>query len=132
MYQIRKGWPADSAIDEAVKAKAGEEVTPGMVVTVADGEVSVADYTGAAAATDPMPAFLIGHEKFTDSFTALMSQCVIEVDSEHYDAGTYTAGDLLTAKAGKFSAAGSSKVIGRVLKFDAAAGLMRINFFESN
>lgn len=131
-YNVRKAWPAEAAIDEIVVPAEGAEIAEGMIVTVADGEAKVADFTGTASPTDPMPAFLIGYEKVKKSYTALMHQCVIEVDAEHYDAGTYKGGDLLTAKAGKFSAAGTSKVIGRVLKFDASTGQMRVNFFESH
>ena len=53
------------------------------------------------------------------------------MDSDYFDAGTYAAGDLLTAKNGKFSAAGTSKVIGRVLNYDATNGRMRLMWFAA-
>lgn len=131
MYDVRKGWPAEAAIDEMVKADTGEEITDGLIVTVENGKAKVANFTGAAADTDPMCAFIIGKENVSGMLTALMSQAIIEVDAEHYDAGTYNSGDALTAKAGKFSAAGSSKVLGRVLTFDVASGLMRLMWHEA-
>lgn len=131
MYQIRKGWPSNGAIDEVLTAAAGETVTDGMIVTVADGQATPANFTAAAAASDPMVAFIIGVEQVRGTLTGLMSQCVIEVDTEHYEAGTYAANDALTAKNGKFAAAGSSKAIGRVLSYDAASGRMRIMWHEA-
>ena len=131
MYQIRKGWPSNGAIDEVLTAATGETITDGMIVTVADGKATPANFTSAAADTDPMVAFIIGIEHVRGTHTGLMSQCIIEVDAEHYEAGTYNANDPLTARGGKFAAAGSSKVIGRVLKYDATSGLMRIMWHEA-
>ena len=131
-YQIRKGWPAQSAIDEALLAADGQKITNGMIVTVSEGKCKVANFTNAASPTDPMTAFVISNEQLRGTFTGIMSQCVIEVDKDHYDVGAYKANDPLTAKAGKFSAAGSSKVVGRVLSFDAASGIMRIMWFAAH
>ena len=131
MYNIRKGWPTDAAIDEVLTAAAGQTVEEGMVVTVVNDQAAPANFTAAAADSDPMCAFLIGHEQVKGTFTGIMSQCVIEIDADHYAAGTYAAGDYLTAKDGKFAPAGSSKALGRVIKFDAASGLMRLMWFES-
>jgi len=129
-YDIRKGWPADSAIDEIFVADTGQVIEEGMIVTVADGKASVANFTSAAADTDPMVAFVIGCEHIRKNYTGIMSQCVIEVDAAHYEAATYAAGDLLTAKAGKFAKAGTSKAIGRVLSM-SPAGVMRLMWFEA-
>jgi hypothetical protein len=131
MYDIRKGWPAEAAIDEVLTAANNQTVAEGMIVTVADGKATPANFTAQAAASDPMAAFLIGHEKVRGTFTGLMSQCIIEVDAEHYEAGSYAPGDVLTAKNGKFAPAGNSKVLARVLKFDAASGLMRLMWHEA-
>lgn len=135
MYQIRKGWPSNGAIDEVLTPATGEvlgeTVKEGMVVTVVDRKAAPANFTAAAADSDPMCAFTIGIEHVRDTLTGLMSQCVIEVDAEHYEAGTYAPGDALTAKNGKFAAAGSSKVLGRVLSFDATSGLMRLMWHEA-
>lgn len=133
MYQIRKGWPSQGAIDEVLMAKPGETITDGMVAAIdtATGKLIPANYTGAAADTDPMPAFIIGVERVKGTITGIMSQCVIEVDASHYEADTYAIGDFLTAKAGKFAKAGSSKAIGRVMQFDATSGLMRLMWHES-
>ena len=129
MYDIRKGWPADAAVDEVLVAAPNETITDGMIVTVADGKASKANFTGAAADTDPMCAFIIGYEYVKGTFTGMMSQCIIEVDAQHYAAGTYAAGDYLTAKDGKFAPAGTSKALGRVLKFES--GIMRLMWFEA-
>lgn len=130
-YDIRKGWPSQAAVDESFKADKGQDIKQGMIVTVADGLARVANFTGAAAPTDPMCAFVFGHEDLTKSFTGLMSQGVIEVDADFYEAGTYHAGDPLTAKNGKFAPAGSSKVLGRVLSFDAGTTHLRIMWHEA-
>jgi len=130
MYDIRKGWPSQGAIDEVLVAATGETITDGMIVSVAGGKASKANFTAAAAATDPMCAFIIGYENVKGTFTGIMSQCIIEVDADHYAAGTYNPGDALTAKDGKFAAAGTSKVLGRVLSVDAS-GIMRLMWHEA-
>lgn len=132
MYNVRKGWPSNAAIDEVLKADTGAEVTDGMIVTVTDGKIKPANFTAAAQATDPMCAFVISHEKVRGTYTGLMHQIVIEVDNAHYAADTYAANDALTAKDGKFAkASAGEKVLGRVLKYDATSGLMRVMWHEA-
>lgn len=132
MYNVRKGWPSNAAIDEVLKADTGATITDGMIVTVTDGKIVPANFTAAAAATDPMCAFVIGYEKVRGTYTGLMHQIVIEVDKDHYTADTYAANDQLTAKDGKFAkAAAGEKVLGRVLKYDATSGLMRVMWHEA-
>lgn len=125
MYQIRKGWPAQAAIDEVFKAALGETLAEGMIVYVKDHEASVSDTTG-------VPCFVIGQEPARKTWTGLMSQCVIECDAEHYVPGTYAAGDYLVAEAGKFNAGGTKETgLARVLAYDAVSGVMRVLWFES-
>jgi len=133
MYNIRKGWPSNAAIDEVLMADTGATVTDGMIVTVTDGKIAPANFTAAAAATDPMCAFVIGYEKVRGTYTGLMHQIVIEIDKDHYAADSYAANDRLTAKDGKFAKVTGTgeKVLGRVLKYDAASGLMRVMWHEA-
>lgn len=130
MYNIRKGWPSQGAVDEVLTADTGQTITEGMIVTVTDGKASVANFTGAASKNDPITAFIMGHEDVRKTFTGIMSQCVIEVDAEYYQAGTYNSGDYLTAKEGKFALANNEKVIGRVLTFKD--GILRLMMYESH
>ena len=51
MYNVRKGWPSNAAIDEVLKADTGATITDGMIVTVTDGKIAPANFTAAAAAT---------------------------------------------------------------------------------
>ena len=114
MYNVRKGWPSNAAIDEVLKADTGAVISDGMIVTVTDGKIKPASFPAAAQATDPMCA------------------CVIEVDNAHYAADTYAANDALTAKDGKFAkASAGEKVLGRVLQYDATSGLMRVMWHEA-
>lgn len=133
MYNIRKGWPADSAIDEAVSAATGQTIVDGQIVTVANGQISLANFTAAAAATDGIPGFVIGKENVRNKYTVILSQCVIEIDSDHFATGTYTAGTRLTAANGKFSpvTATGEKAVGRVLAYDATNSKMRVLFFAA-
>lgn len=124
MYNVRKGWPSNAAIDEVLKADTG--------AVISDGMIKPASFTAAAQATDPMCAFVIGHEKVRGTYTGLMHQIVIEVDNAHYAADTYAANDALTAKDGKFAkASAGEKVLGRVLQYDATSGLMRVMWHEA-
>lgn len=133
MYNIRKGWPSNAAIDEVLMADTGATVTDGMIVTVTDGKIAPANFTVAEVATDPMCAFIIGHEQVRGTYTGLMHQIVIEIDKDHYAADSYAANDRLTAKDGKFAKVTGTgeKVLGRVLKYDAASGLMRVMWHEA-
>lgn len=133
MYNIRKGWPSNAAIDEVLMADTGATVTDGMIVTVTDGKIAPANFTAAEATTDPMCAFIIGHEQARGTYTGLMHQIVIEIDKDHYAADSYAANDRLTAKDGKFAKVTGTgeKVLGRVLKYDAASGLMRVMWHEA-
>lgn len=124
MYNVRKGWPSNAAIDEVLKADTG--------AVISDGKIKPASFTAAAQATDPMCAFVIGHEKVRGTYTGLMHQIVIEVDNAHYAADTYAANDALTAKDGKFAkASAGEKVLGRILQYDATSGLMRVMWHEA-
>lgn len=132
MYQIRKGWPSNGAIDEVFKAKVDSsgvtaELSEGMIVTVKQHEAEPA----ASAGDDAALAFVIGHEQARGTWTGLLSQCVIECDADHYDASeTYAAGDKVTVTSGKFAPAGSSGVaVGRVLAYDAP--MLRVLWYES-
>lgn len=131
MYQIRKGWPAEAAIDEVLLAKDGASIEDGMIVSLKEGKAVPANYTDAAQASDPLAAFVIGKEGVAGTFTGLMSQAIMEVDTAHYEAASYKSGDALTAKNGKFAPAGSSKVLARVMTFDAASGLLRLMWHEA-
>lgn len=127
MYQIRKGWPSNGAIDEVFQADAGEELAEGMIVAVKQHKAEVASSADDSAAL----AFVIGHEQARNTWTGLMSQCVIECDAAHYvDTDTYTAGDKVTVSNGKFALAGSSAAaVGRVLAFDDP--MLRVLWYES-
>ena len=128
MYDIRKGWPSNGAIDEVLAAAPGETVTDGMIVSVTDLKAKPADFS---SGRDGIPAFIIGKEDVRGTFTGIMSQCVIEVDAEHYVAGSYAAGDHVTAQGGKFAAGTEANAVGRVLSFDAVSGRLRVLWFEA-
>ena len=113
MYQIRKGWPSDHALDETVKAEVGATVTEGMIAALSDG------YAKPAEEDDELVSFIIGAEPMTGTLTALLGGFIVEVDDAHYVPGSYAAKDKLYAAAGKFTktATGTSPVvIGQVLR----------------
>lgn len=133
MYQIRRGWPSNAALDEIFEAATGQTIADGMIVTLTAGKATPATYAAAAAVTDPVPAFVIGLEKVKGKITGLLSQCIIEVDAQHYASASYASGDMLTANNGKFSkvTATGEKAIARVLSMDASTGIMRLLWFAS-
>jgi hypothetical protein len=130
MYNVIKGWPSNAALDFTTKPKAGVTVKEGDVVMMgkgADANVAVAgNFTTAAAVTDNAPAFVIGADSMSGNVTALMGRFIVEIDAVHYAAASYAAGDVLTAKAGKFAKATTETVIGKVLTFNATTGIMTI------
>lgn len=136
MYQIRKGWPSNGAIDEVFQAgevnSAPAELAEGMIVAVKQGKAVPAVSYAAGTAIGAL-AFVIGHEQARKTWVGLMSQCVIECDADHYDASaTYAAGDKVTVTNGKFAAISSSEEpVGRVLSYDATTGILRVLWYES-
>lgn len=133
MYNIRRGWPSNGALDEVFEPAPGQVVTDGMVVTLTGGKASPATFDAAAAPTDPPAAFVIGVDPLSGRRTGLLSACVIELDAAHYETGVYVANDLLTAKAGKFAkAAAGEKILARVLAFDPTSNRMRVLWHAAN
>lgn len=127
-YNIRKGWPCDGALDENLMPADDAAKKAGIIVALnSDGKVVVAD---AIAADGPLCGFNIGVEKVTGAVTTLMNDCIIDMDAEHYEAGTYAPNDALSAVAGKFGPAGSNKVLARVIKFEN--GILRVKWFSAN
>lgn len=127
-YNIRKGWPCHGALDENLMPANTDAFKEGIIVALnADGKVEVAD---AVAADGPMCGFNIGVEKVTGAVTTLLNDCIIDMDAEHYVAGTYNSNDALSASAGKFGPAGSNKVLARVISFKN--GILRVKWFSAN
>ena len=127
-YNIRKGWPCHGALDENLMPANTDAFKEGIIVALnADGKVEVAD---AVAADGPMCGFNIGVEKVTGAVTTLLNDCIIDMDAEHYVAGTYNPNDALSASAGKFGPAGSNKVLARVISFKN--GILRVKWFSAN
>ncbi len=126
MYQIRKGWPSNGAIDEVFQADTGETLAEGMIVAVKQHKATVAATNAGTASL----AFVIGHEAQRNTWTGLLSQCVIECDADHYkDTDTYAAGDYVTVTNGKFAKGTSDNAVGRVLAYDAP--MLRVLWYES-
>lgn len=131
-YQIVKGWPSLGAIDESIEAATGVTLTNGAVAAVnTDGEGILANFNVNGSDAGLTAAFLIDNDSVREGFfTGLLSECVIEVDADHYEAGTYTAMDTLSASGGKFEAIAATgddrPVLAKVLKAPGSDGLMRV------
>lgn len=131
-YQIVKGWPALGAIDESIEAATGVTLAAGKIAAINDdGDGILADFNVNGSDAGLTAAFLIDHDSAREGFfTGLISECVIEVDADHYEAGTYKAGDTLTADGGKFDGIAATSddrpVIAKVLKEPDTQGIMRV------
>ncbi len=127
-YEIRKGWPSNAALDEPISAVDGTELV--------DGTVAILDSTtgkwktgavNSASGKGALHAFIIAKEDLRYTYVGLLSDAIIEVDSDHYTGTTFKAGDPLSAdENGKFVAAGSNAVIGKVINFDPVSKHMRL------
>lgn len=132
MYNIIKGWPSDGALDFTAAPKVGVALAEGKVAMLgkgADANLAVlGNFTTAAATTDNVAGFVIGVDTMSGNITALMGQFILEVDAAHYAAGSYAAGDVLTATAGKFSKATATgeNPVGKILTYNATSGKMTI------
>ena len=128
-YQIVRGWPSAGALDEPMKAAAGQEVVGGSIVSLdANGEAVVATFAGDGSDADNLAFFCIDTDPLAGSLVGLTGCLIIECDSEHFDvSGVYAPNVGLTATGGKFAvAAAGQKVVGRVRSYDAANQKMRL------
>lgn len=128
-YQIVKGWPNDGAIDVVVTAAAGVTLTGGQIAMIdSNGKAVVGTYAANGSDAGNQPVFIIDNDEVkTGNYTGLMSQCLIEVDADHYAADTYAANASLTASAGKFAKPTSAEpVIAKVVRVNAATGKMLV------
>lgn len=120
MYQIRKGWPSNGAIDEIFEAAVGTTLAEGMICTIKDKQGTIDG--------DGIPCFVIGHEAARKTWVGLVTNFVVECDAEHYDTMP-AAGDYVNHAAGKFTAGSKDSCVGRVLAADAATGHIRVLWF---
>ena len=127
-YQIVKGWPSPGALDEILAPAAGQELAGGQIVALeADGTVGAATFAADGSDAERLAYFLIDGDTVKGNVVGLKGGCIIECDSEHYEAGSYAPNDKVTAIGGKFApVSGSEKVVGIVSKFDAVSGKMRV------
>lgn len=128
-YNIRKGWPDDSAIDEQFSLKASDTTVPGMVFKIkATGLAEVATYATGGADAGELAFFCFDADTITNKVMGIISACVIEMDSTHYTAGAYAPNVKVTASAGKILVhpGDSMPVLGRVLAYDATSGILRV------
>jgi hypothetical protein len=138
-YQILKGWPSEGAIDMSI-ALDTDVVLPegtGGAIEATGGKGILGNYDEDGTDAGLLPFFCIGVDNVTGKVLGLMSNCMIEVDSDHYEAGSYAPGVAVTLKGGKFdiinvvvgATTGASDyrpVVGRVLSYDAASGKLVI------
>ena len=127
-YDIVKGWPSEGALDFTVALNTGQTVGEGVIAMMDGGKASVADYDAGAAPSDKVPGFVIGVDAQTGNRTMLMGAFIVEVDENHYAAGSYAAGDVLTAKDGKFAplTVAGELIVGKILTYNATTKKMRI------
>jgi hypothetical protein len=140
-YQIIKGWPSEGAIDMSITLDTDVELTEGMggAIEATGGKGIVGDYDEDGSDAALLPFFCIGVDNVTGKVLGLMSGCMIEVDSDHYEAGSYAPGVAVTLKDGKFdiidltvgattAASDYRPVIGRVLSYDAVSGKLVVGW----
>lgn len=128
-YQIVRGWPSAGALDEPMKAAAGQEVVGGSIVSLdANGEAVVATFAADGSDAGNLAFFCIDTDPLAGSLVGLTGDLIIECDVAHFDeAGAYAPNVGLTAVDGKFAvAAGTQKVVGTVRSYDATNQKLRL------
>lgn len=129
-YQIRKGWPAEAAIDEIFPLEAGADLSvfEGKVLKLAEaGTAAVAE----SVAAGDVYGFCFAVEGIKKLATVLMSDAVIEVDTELFEAGTYAVGAPVCVKNGIFAAVAADEyAVARVIKNDSINGKLRLMWFS--
>ena len=135
-FDIVKGWPSQAAIDEVAKADPGETITEGMIVNLINGTIKSSKKD---VLDDGVRGIAWGHEAARGTWTVLLSQLVLAMDSAYYS-GQLTAGDELVVsdqEDGKFAKYDKEKdkrpapVIGRVLSVDANTGIARVLWYPA-
>lgn len=125
-YEIIKGWPSSAAIDPVITLDTADTVAAGAggIINAAGKGIAGTYNTDGTDAT-LLPFFCIDVDTVTDKVTGLMGNCMIKVDSDHYEAGSYTAGKAVTLKGGKFDLIAASDdarpTVGKVFSYDGTA-----------
>jgi len=122
-YQVIKGWPSEAAIDVTFEA-ANDNVEAGIIGKIdSDGKVDVGAYATDGSDSSEQPVFIIDKDTVTDKFLGLMHPCVLEVDSDHFQSGSYDVNEKITGgDNGTFDKIAASDddrpEIGKVIKVD--------------
>ena len=125
-YQIIKGWPSDAAIDPVITLDTADTVAAGTGGAInASGAGIVGNYATDGSDATLLPFFCLDVDTVTDKVTGLMSNCMIKVDDDHYESGSYTAGAAVTLSGGKFDLIASTEdarpTVGKVFSYDGSA-----------
>jgi len=131
-YKVIKGWPSEGAIDMSISlAVAGAVVAGdcGVINSSGVGVIGAYNVTGADAGTLE-PFFCIDVDSVTGKVLGLMSPCMIEVDTDHFVAGSYAPGKAVSMAGGKFSLIAATedlrRVVGTVFAYDSSVGTLTI------
>lgn len=127
MFDIVKGWPSEGALDEAFPQADGEDVSVGDIVMIVDGECAAATFDDAGVNVDVPHGIVVDVCPVTSNATVLMSDCIVEIDSDHYAEAVYAHNGFLTAAAGKFTpVTADERIVGQMLKMNGTTGVFRI------
>ena len=135
MYKVIKGWPSNGAIDLNLFPATGvTTLEPGQAACINnEGKLIVGTYLANGSDAADVPVFIIDKDPMTGSFTCLLENFVLEVDSDHYATDTYTPTQAVSIVDGKFIDVDTSqRTVGRVLDFNATTGKMIVAWLGIN
>jgi hypothetical protein len=125
-YQIIKGWPCEGAIDMNIAVATDELVADGVGCVVdSDSKAAVANFAVDGSDATGIPGFCIGIDNVTGNALLLLSEAMIQVDSDHYEVASYTPGAGVSFVGGKFDLIAAiddeRPQVGTVFSYDASA-----------
>lgn len=124
-FQLVRGWPGDTVLEEQLSAETGEVVTRGDVVMLeSTGKIKKATLTTGSGNENKAIFFVIDQTRTTDVFTCIKGNIILDTYNVE---DTLAVNDTVTVNAGKFKKnAGTDTVVGRVIRWDAGSKKARI------
>lgn len=136
-FDVIRGWPHGSAVDESVAPAPGVEVQEGQLVTLgATGAALVSSVPTEGGTARTMFRMVIqGNDQSDADFVGkvVVLRGDLTVETEKFVAGAYAVGDYVTASAGvgtegyiTVRTGANEQIVGQVEAYDATAGVLTV------
>lgn len=141
-FDVLRGWPAGSALDESIAVDSGVTLTEGTLAVIdsATGNLALptaVSVQGAAAGPTKFRMVIQGNDQFDGKFVgkAVTLRGAFTVATDKFVAGSYTPGQLLTVHVAVDASQGwlcartgtNEQVVGEVESYDSVNGVLVVS-----